>query len=247
MTDSSPMTCVLTTTKLDATGHRWLAALSMFSFKLLYRSGKHNYDADVLSWQPHTTPAEESPKDQKLILQFVSHHPTDADVIAPDIVDAICQSQLVKASQSGDSGQFCMTLIESLSLKADVVSESYISVDPLPVVPALSHSSLKKKQRADPSIRELIHQMETGEMVRLTARVELPELPLLLWEWTRFELIDDVLYHKRHNNATLSYQLVLPDELCPFVLKSLHDDIGHLGIDRTHDLVHARFYWLGCA
>lgn len=85
--------------------------------------------------------------------------------------------------------------------------------------------------------------METGEKVPPTARVELPELPLLLREWTRLELIDGVLYRKRHNNATLSYQLVLPDELSPFVLKSLQDDKGHLGIDCTLDLVHARFYW----
>lgn len=173
----------------------------------------------------------------------MSHHLVDADVIAPDIVDAICQSQLVKASQPVDSGQCCMTLTESLSLKADAVPESYISEDHLPVVPALSHSSLKEKQRADPSIRELIHQMETGEKVPPTARVELPELALLLREWTRLELIDGVLYRKRHNNAALSYQLVLPDELRPFVLKSLHNDMGHLGIDRTRDLVRAWFYW----
>ncbi len=85
--------------------------------------------------------------------------------------------------------------------------------------------------------------METGEKVPSTARVELPELPPLLREWTSLELIDGVLYRKRHNNATLSYQLVLPDELRPFVLKSYHDDMGHLGIDRTLDLVRARFYW----
>ncbi len=36
VTDSNPLTYVLTTAKLDATGHHWLAALSTFSFKLLY-------------------------------------------------------------------------------------------------------------------------------------------------------------------------------------------------------------------
>lgn len=42
VTDSNPLTYILTTAKLDATGHRWLAALSTYSFKLLYRAGKQN-------------------------------------------------------------------------------------------------------------------------------------------------------------------------------------------------------------
>lgn len=151
-TDSNPLTYVLTTAKQDATGHCWLAALSTFSFKLLYRAGKHNYDADALSRQPHTTSTEESLTDHKLIQQFVSHHLADADVLAPDIVKAICHSQLIKASQPVDSGQLCIESIESLSFKANTVPESYISDDHLSVVPGLSHFSLKGKQREDPSI-----------------------------------------------------------------------------------------------
>ena len=48
-TDNNPLTYILTTAKLDATSHRWLAALSIFDFSLMYRSGKKNIDADVLS------------------------------------------------------------------------------------------------------------------------------------------------------------------------------------------------------
>ena len=47
LTDNSPVTYVLTTSKLDATGHRWLAALSTFNFENKYRSGKNNADADA--------------------------------------------------------------------------------------------------------------------------------------------------------------------------------------------------------
>lgn len=133
--------------------------------------------------------------------------------------------------------------MESLSFNTDVVPENYIFDDHSSVVPVFPRSRLKEKQREDPNIRELIHQMETGEKVPPTARAELHELPLLLRELTRMELIDGVLFHKRHTNGTLSFQLVLPDELCPLVLKSLHDNMGHLDIDRTLDLVHARFYW----
>lgn len=180
VTDSNPLTYFLTTAKLDATGHRWLAALSTFSFKLLYRAGRHNYDADALSRRSQPTSTEESPKDHELIQQFVSHHLADVDILAPDIVEAICHSQLAKASQPVNSGQPCLSLIESLSFNPDVVPESYISDDYSSVVPVFPQGRLKEKQREDPNIRELIHQMETGEKVPPTARAELHELPLLL-------------------------------------------------------------------
>ena len=51
-TDNNPLTYALTTAKLDATGHRWLATLSSYNFSLVYRSGRKNLDADALSVLP---------------------------------------------------------------------------------------------------------------------------------------------------------------------------------------------------
>lgn len=48
-TDNNPLMYVLTTAKLSATGHRWLAALSTYDFDVLYLPGKNNTDADLLS------------------------------------------------------------------------------------------------------------------------------------------------------------------------------------------------------
>lgn len=39
-TENKPLTYVLTSTKLDATGHRRLAALATYHFDILYRPGK---------------------------------------------------------------------------------------------------------------------------------------------------------------------------------------------------------------
>ena len=47
-TDNNPLTYVLSTTKLNATGLRWVGELAEF-FTILYRSGKANADADTLS------------------------------------------------------------------------------------------------------------------------------------------------------------------------------------------------------
>jgi len=74
MTDNNPLTYVLTSAKLDATGHRWLSALSSFDFSITYRSGKSNADADGLSRLPGL-------------------QEQDADVeIVNESVQAICES-----------------------------------------------------------------------------------------------------------------------------------------------------------
>ncbi len=59
VTDNNPLTYVLTTAKLDATGQRSIADLSNYNFTIKYRSGKKNVDADALSRQ-HLGEVEES-------------------------------------------------------------------------------------------------------------------------------------------------------------------------------------------
>ena len=48
-TDNKLLTYVLTTAKLNATDHRWVAELSDFHFNVKYRPGTANKDADSLS------------------------------------------------------------------------------------------------------------------------------------------------------------------------------------------------------
>ena len=51
-TDNNPLTYVLTTAKLDETGHRWLASLAAYDFDIVYRPGQSNVDADAMSRLP---------------------------------------------------------------------------------------------------------------------------------------------------------------------------------------------------
>ena len=48
-TDDNSLTYILTTATLGATGHRWVAALSNYTFSITYKPGKNNKDADALS------------------------------------------------------------------------------------------------------------------------------------------------------------------------------------------------------
>ena len=51
-TDNNPLTYVLTSAKLNATGLRWVGELADFNFEIRYRPGKWNTDADSLSRIP---------------------------------------------------------------------------------------------------------------------------------------------------------------------------------------------------
>ena len=51
-TDNNPLTYMLTTPNLDATGHWWVSALASFQFKLEYQKGADNGTADALSQVP---------------------------------------------------------------------------------------------------------------------------------------------------------------------------------------------------
>ena len=48
-TDNNPLTYVMTSRNLDATGHRWVAALASFNMSLEYQKGSDNKVADCLS------------------------------------------------------------------------------------------------------------------------------------------------------------------------------------------------------
>ena len=54
-TDNNPLTYILTSAKLDATGQRWVASLANYDFRIFYKSGKSNVEVDVLSCIPRTS------------------------------------------------------------------------------------------------------------------------------------------------------------------------------------------------
>ena len=73
-TDNNPLTYILTTAKLDATGHRWLADLSTFNFSINYVAGRNNVDADSLSRLPQDS------------VQVICH----SQVVDLGLVDILC-------------------------------------------------------------------------------------------------------------------------------------------------------------
>lgn len=253
VTDSNPLTYILTSAKLDATSYRWLAALSTFSFKLQYRAGKQNGDADGLSRRPHGNLPDDltSQKERDRICQFAKHHlsdPSNTDVVDQEVVHAICERQFVyHSATAGDlDNDAHISLVESLAMSGDAVPDSFGQEEKhggLSIVPHLSEVDIRNSQRSDQCIRHVITQLESGEKPPPTLRKELPDIALMLREFNKLEIHNGILYRTRQEEGNKHYKLVLPEDLRDSVLTSLHDSMGQMGIERTLDLVRARFYW----
>ena len=57
-TDNNPLTYIMSTPNLDATGHRWVNALAKYDFRLEYQKGRDNATADALSHVTTCLPPE---------------------------------------------------------------------------------------------------------------------------------------------------------------------------------------------
>ena len=56
-------------------------------------------------------------------------------------------------------------------------------------------------------------------------------------------LMQGVLHHCTFQGNDEIQQIILPQCFCNQVLKSLHDDHGHQGLQRVMDLLCSRVYW----
>ena len=66
-----------------------------------------------------------------------------------------------------------------------------------------------------------------------------PHQRILLSSWNKLRLIDNVLYRITSSGK----QLVLPETYRSFVLRELHDEMGHISSEKVLALMRARFYW----
>ncbi|XP_030594321.1 uncharacterized protein LOC115786334 [Archocentrus centrarchus] len=221
-TDNNPLTYVLSSARLNATGHRWLAALATYDFSIQYRPGRQNTDADLLS------------------RQYATEDVRNWTDIPPSGIKAICRRACVVETPSVPT-----RLADQLGVPPTVIPDVYaypthLSSD---AIDQLSPRELKSAQDLDPVIGPVKTALEAGKM-HVQSQNDPPDVALLSREISKLELKDGVLYRTRQTPSDREInQLVLPQRYRSVVLRSLHDDCGHLGIDKTSELLRDRFYW----
>ncbi len=193
-TDNNPLTYILTTAKLNATGHRWVAELADFNFTIKYRPGRCNADADGLS---------------RMLLDIDQYMKLCTEEINQDVISATVQGVILnfKDDHLWTSG---------IHLQAVHLVEDNIS---LPTNLCLSQEQIKQSQEKDPVInRVLEYKKNNSRPFGHALKKESQDARLLLKQWTLHLSDDGVLYRK----AGKRNQLILPKEHHQTVYKELH-------------------------
>ena len=220
ITDNNPLTYVFTTAKLDATGQRWLAALSNYNCTIKYRSGKNNADEDGLS-------------------RLHDNEKNCQATVFSEVLKAMSQSIVVQAHN--------FPLVESLPACSFDDIDTYPDNIPKEALEgtALTIQDWHKAQADDKNIAYIVKCLSSKSKPS-RQKIDCKNIDNRnRAEWEKYRLKSGILYRTFQVEDEEFHQLVLPESLRDIIFKSYHDDLGHQGRDRTLALIKQRFYWPG--
>ena len=234
---------MLTTAKLDAMGHRWIAGLANYNFHIHNQPGKSNVEDDSLSridWQ----------KDDKTLPADSIHAIVTAALIGQgnDYIEIIpCSTQIIESLTPSihDNAQVVCKSITTSEIKSNLDSSS--CPDPSWNPKCMTMLDWVKVQAEDQIICNLIQWYKARELHK-GKDTDSPEMKQFLKQRGKLLLRNGILYCKNDTQETKcpdrnTMQLILSTTFRIQALKGCHEDLGHLGIERTLDLLRDQFYW----
>ena len=166
ITDSNPLTYLVTSSKLSPTDHRWLSSLAVFHFEISYRCGKANGDADGLSRIPVNggDGSQDVLSDEHYVRPFLDRSkPLQGDGCAcsHESFQAICQAYSV--DELGDeSAEF--PAVQVVGAWPEAVDNALPAG---PISPQPWHLNLvhnwAETQRNDPSLAKVLSYLKGGQ------------------------------------------------------------------------------------
>ncbi|KAK3566560.1 hypothetical protein QTP86_000879, partial [Hemibagrus guttatus] len=198
------------------------AALSTYEFDIQYRPGRHNIDADLLS---------RNMADMGEAEEWVT--------LPQSGVKTLCQPGSLPASSNSSP-----VYVAQLGASPHCVPNLYAFPTHLELkfLELLSRQNLKRAQEEDDAIGPAIQALTLGHWP--DGKNTNPELLRLKRETGKLFKRDGLLYRfSKRSSGDEVCQLVLPSEFRDVVMQATHDDLGHLGQERTLDLLRSRFFW----
>ena len=249
-TDNNPLTYVMTTPNLDATGHRWLAELARYTFKIEYLKGTSNRVADALSRQERRLPAEETQR----ILDALPDRDDEYRYVAEPEVKALLEGAALSTSDRAEAYHEQIEK-EAQRLTADVEKRMHVrQARPARYVTTPS-TDWAKAQREDPYIAACIKWLKEGKKdgqgETVTLRQALGDMAqtdngrAYTRQQDAFTMRDDRLYvrHTPKGESTSMLLFVVPMSYQQRAIDGCHRHAGHQGQARTAALIRERFWW----
>lgn len=105
----------------------------------------------------------------------------------------------------------------------------------------LTPDQIRKAQEEDEILSRVIwYKLQNRRPSRTEVKAENPAVAILLKQWFKVQVGPDGVLRRRTSRRE---QLLLPKAYHPLVFKELHQDMGHLGVERTLDLIREWFCW----
>ncbi|KAL1278989.1 hypothetical protein QQF64_025662 [Cirrhinus molitorella] len=228
ITDNNPL-CHLQTIKLGAVEQRWVAQLSVFNFEVKYRPGKSNAKADALSREEFAGELESDPEadwdECVTICSVVSRGTALGPALALKGVECTRLRQ-IRVLEAGEKTQ--------TSLQGNTHT-----------LPGYTREQMVEFQKSDHVLRKFRKYWEKKKRPAHPESKSLSKaVKCLLKQWSFIRERNGLQYRVIDRLSEEScWQLLLPVCLKEQVLRSVHDDMGHQGIEQTVGLLKQRCFW----
>ena len=176
-TDNNPLTYILTTAKLDAMGQRWVASLANCNFKIFYKSGKLNVEAEALSCIPQESTQVEHM--EPLIVKTMLQSKLESEISFPE--EHLPVNLLLKS----------MTVDTTLKLtQKDWVKEQMDDVDVNKIVQLLKSKKLSTYlvQEMDSSAMQILLRCKKDLFLKNGLLYQKTILKIIQSQWHQFVL-----------------------------------------------------------
>ena len=235
-TDNNPLVYVKTS-KLGTAQIRWLSELALYDFDIVYRTGRNNLLAYALSRRPEIKGENDN--------QVCS----DADDKEWQAISysAICEELegIISGVKVEHALRECIQVVQSA--KDDIYGSCKIEAvtGMVDVFHQVSSTTMAEHQAKDNQLAPVLEWVHEGKQPTKAVIYQVcsKNTQQLMYQFHRLILKDGVLHHLYIHNDVEYHQLVLPQRYHKKILQSLHNDLGHQGIDRTLDLLRERVYW----
>ena len=190
--------------------------LSELDFSIQYRPGKNNADADGLSRMPLDINA------------FMTQ-------CTEEVVQEVFNAAVQGVSVQGDTPQVWVATVPIGTLDLVRVASAH------PRTKSLTPEQIRDSQERDPVIGLVLHyKRDNQHPSRRALKTEPADVRVLMRQWAKLYVNEDGFLFRKAGDKQ---QLILPKEHHQTIFHELHGEMGHLGVERTLNLIQDRFYW----
>lgn len=218
VSDHNPLR-YLETANLGAIEQRWVAQLAEFDFEVLYKPGRQNTNADVLS----RVPAEQEPEKEDTEKDFM--------LLGTDAVRALFWPA-TEAERDKEDREIAVQAV----VKSKVVGQSWEEVSELQNEDLTVGPIRKAVIKGVRPTRDQKVQMESS-------------LRKLADQWDRLRLRHGVLFRRIRDprDGEVLWQMVVPESLRRRIYETQHEHGGHFGERSTLQMMRRSYYWQAMA